>query len=147
MVVVALSRRWQLQRHSNIYLLQVFLVSTQGTYIRNTETDQYSLMQLDIRNEFISCFSDTILTWVWAIYTVYREICTPDLSPLSPSSSAEKFNTGQILISQIIPLKTQLCLGKFKTGRNRSQVKKGENNTMTLIAFYTVLIKIGNLCI
>lgn len=42
--------------------------------------------------------------------------------------SRHKFKTGWIPISLIISLKTQLCLGKFKAGQKRLQVK-GKNNT------------------
>lgn len=42
-----------------------------------TAKEQYSLMQLVTKNEFISYFSNAILTWVWAIYTVCREIFVP----------------------------------------------------------------------
>lgn len=52
--------------------------------------------------------------------TVYREIFICVLFLLSLSASG--FKTGQISMFQ-----AQLCLGKFKTGQNRSQ--EGRNNT------------------
>lgn len=49
--------------------------------------------------------------------TVYREI----LAPLALVVRVQFF-TGQITMSQIISLYTQLCLGEFKTRWNRLQV-------------------------
>lgn len=49
---------------------------------------------------------------------------------LSPSLSAGELRTGRIPMSHIISFfKTPPCLGEFKTGQNRSQVKKSENKT------------------
>lgn len=45
--------------------------------------------------------------------------------PFLPSLSAGHFQ----LMSQIISLSSQLCLGKFKSGQNHLQVKKGKNNS------------------
>lgn len=49
-------------------------------------------------------------------------------SPLSPLLSVCEFKTWQIPLSQTIFPYYQLCMGEFKTGQNRSQVKRSENN-------------------
>lgn len=49
--------------------------------------------------------------------------------PLSPSLSEDEFKTERILIPHIICFFfKELCLGEFKTWRNRLQEKKGEQN-------------------
>lgn len=58
---------------------------------------------------------------------LYTGKCSPLLSSLlSPSLSAGEFKAGQIQMSQMTSLLTQLCLGEFKTGRNCVQVFMGE---------------------
>lgn len=54
------------------------------------------------------------------------------------------FNTWQILMSQVNFLLSQLCLGEFKTWRDRVQVKKGEitRGEMTLYTVSSFLIKL-----
>lgn len=43
-------------------------------------------------------------------------------APFALVISGQIFKTGQIKMSHIISLLTQLCLGKFKTGRNCLQL-------------------------
>lgn len=56
-------------------------------------------------------------------HTVYEEtFATILFSPLLPLLSSGKIKSGWIPISQNITLKTQWCLGEFKTGLNCLQV-------------------------
>lgn len=72
-----------------------------------------------------STWSNMILKY----YCIQGNIHPVLFSPLSPSLPASKFKTERIPMSQTIFPYSQLCMGEFKMGQNRSQVEKGENNT------------------
>lgn len=80
-----------------------------------------TMVYVNMYNEF---FPYLVCRYVRLLYTVK---CSPLLfSLLSPSLSAGEFKAGQIQMSQMTSLLTQLCLGEFKTGRNCVQVFMGE---------------------
>lgn len=71
---------------------------------------------------------------------VYKEI----FLPLSTFFSTGKFKTGQISLVQIISFETQLCLGKFKTGKTlckwrKAKITTEKNNPVYSIWMFTSL--------